>query len=59
MGDRDSMTDDDIRALVETAIASGGQLGADALPYMTPDQVNAARRNGNLDNLLNGKQDNA
>jgi hypothetical protein len=53
------MTDNDIRALVEAAIASGGQLGADALAYMTPDQVNLARRNGNLNDLLNGKKGNA
>lgn len=37
----------------------GGQLTRADLDNMTTDQRNAARRNGNLDNILNGKQDNA
>jgi hypothetical protein len=46
-------------SIIELITERGGQLTRDDLDTMTPAQRNAARRNGNLDNLLNGKQDNA
>jgi hypothetical protein len=39
-------------SIIELITERGGQLTRDDLDTMTPAQRNAARRNGNLDNLL-------
>jgi hypothetical protein len=44
-------------SIVDLITERGGQLTRDDLDTMTPEQRNAARRNGNLDNLLNRKSD--